>query len=122
MQHLGSDQPAWVKVAGALFGVRPTPLTYPACPLERNGRTCNKKLQAMDDGSGDFHCETCGQNTPPTYRYVLSCHMVDFEGSREHVSAFGEQGEMLMKMPADQAHAVRIVVGTLAVLQELRSS
>lgn len=114
MQHLGSDQATWVKITGSLYGVRTSPLTYPACPLERNGRTCNKKLQNNDDGTGEFHCEMCGQNSIPEYRYVLSCHLVDFEGGREHVSAFGDQGESLMKMPAGQAHEVGIVIAVLS--------
>lgn len=95
------------------MGVRPSPLTYPACPLDRNGRTCNKKMQSNDDNTGLFHCETCGRDEQPTYRYVLQCHILDFEGGRENVSAFGDQGEALMGMPAGQAHEVCLVIAVL---------
>lgn len=104
-----------MKIAGALAAVRESPLTYPACPLERNGRTCNKKLQSNDDGSDMFTCETCAQSTMPVYRYVLNCQLVDFEGSKEHVSTFGDQGESLMKMPADQAHQVPQIIASQTV-------
>lgn len=109
MQRLGSGGvPAWVKVVGVLAGTGNNDvLTYPACRLDYNGRQCNKKVQSADDGSDTFYCSRCNQNCVPMYRYLLQLQFVDFTGVMEGISVFGELGDTVMGMTADEAHQVR---------------
>ena len=109
MQRLGSGGvPAWVKVVGVLAGTGNNDvLTYPACRLDYNGRQCNKKVQSADDGSDNFYCSRCNQNCVPMYRYLLQLQFVDFTGVMEGISVFGELGDTVMGMTADEAHQVR---------------
>lgn len=80
-------------------------LTYAACRLDFNGRQCNKKV-TDDDGTGMFYCQRCNQTCQPMYRYLLNLKYVDFTGALESVSAFGESGDAVMGMTADEAHQV----------------
>lgn len=108
MQHLGTGgNAAWVKMVGTLAGVGSgDTLTYPACRLDFNGRQCNKKVQPGGDDSGLFFCSRCQQSCQPMYRYLLNLNLVDFTGGLEHVSVFGELGDTVMGMNADDAHEV----------------
>jgi hypothetical protein len=106
LQFLGSSGAVWVKIVGSLISIRSRPLTYAACSLPRDGRTCNKKLVPNSDGSDLMYCDTCQQECTPVYRYLLSMGFADFEGVRENVAAFGEAGDEVMKMTAEQAHQV----------------
>lgn len=111
VQQLGSGGvTAWVKIVGTLAGVGSGDmLTYPACRLDFNGRQCNKKVQASGDESGLFFCGRCQQSCQPMYRYLLNLSLVDFTGQLEHVSVFGELGDTVMGMNADEAHEVRLL-------------
>ena len=53
---------------------------YPACPLQYNGRTCQKKL-SDPSGDGNWYCERCAQEAQPDWRYILSLQVDDHTGN-----------------------------------------
>eukprot|EP00892_Ulva_mutabilis_P012722 jgi/Ulvmu1/9822/UM056_0063.1 len=105
-ENLGSGGvTAWVKTVGVLSGVvNNAALTYPACRLDFNGRQCNKKVAPADDDTGLFYCSRCAQSCEPMYRYLLTVRFLDFTGELAEVSAFGDTGDAVMGMTADEAH------------------
>ena len=54
-------------------------MSYPACPLQYNGRTCQKKL-SDPSGDGNWYCERCAQEAQPDWRYILSLQVDDHTG------------------------------------------
>lgn len=71
---------------------------YPACVLERNGRTCNKRVS--EAGNGRWRCEMCNSEMDaPKYRYILSTNMSDHTGS-QWMTLFDESAEQVIGKPA----------------------
>ncbi len=66
-EQIGDAKAEWVVALCAVKYVKTDNVCYAACPLEYNGRPCNKKLSEMDNM---FTCERCQQTTQPNYRYV----------------------------------------------------
>jgi hypothetical protein len=60
----------WVTVGATVNFIRQENMLYAGCPLQFNGRSCNKKLTG-DEGS--WYCERCQQPVPqPSWRYIVS--------------------------------------------------
>lgn len=55
-------------------------MSYPGCPLQYNGRTCNKKLTDQTGDESSWYCERCQEETQPDWRYILSVQADDFSG------------------------------------------
>ena len=80
---------------------------YPACPLKNGERMCQKKLR-YDDGTGSWLCARHeGENIPHCeWRYIINATVADHTG-QQWVSAFGDAGDVLMGMPANELKALR---------------
>ena len=55
-------------------------MCYPACPLQYNGRPCNKKLTNQGDDDTTWFCDRCQQNAQPDWRYILAIQADDHTG------------------------------------------
>lgn len=77
---------------------------YAACPLQVDGRSCNKKVIEQDNGS--WFCHRCEQGMPqPKLRYILSFQVIDSTGTA-WLTAFDEAGNSLLKTSADEYAAL----------------
>ena len=88
------------------MSIRTDPMTYPACWEDFNGRKCQKKMTDNSDESGQFYCERCGVSGKPMYRFLLNIAFQDFTGQLENVSVFGDLGEAVVGITAEEAHEV----------------
>ena len=71
---------------------------YPACPLQRNGRTCAKKL--MEHSPTDWECQTCSERMQePNWRYIFEVRLQDHTDSH-YATAFATAEEIL-QLPAN---------------------
>jgi hypothetical protein len=62
--------PEWVTAAATVNFIRTENMCYAGCPLQFNGRSCNKKLVGEE---GSWYCERCAQSVPqPAWRYIVS--------------------------------------------------
>jgi replication factor A1 len=87
-----------VEVCGIIVGVGQVSPVYTACP------NCKKKLGVGE--SGGFRCESCGEDVDePEYRVLYKITVDDGTGSIR-TTLFGEAGEKLLEMTADEAHAL----------------
>jgi replication factor A1 len=83
-----------VEVCGIIVGIGQTGVIYQACP------TCNKKLEATGDG---YNCKSCGPVKDPEPRMLYKITLDDGSGSIK-ATLFGNVGEKLLEMTAEEAH------------------
>jgi replication factor A1 len=83
-----------VEICGIIVGIGQTGVIYQACP------TCNKKLEKTDDG---YSCKSCGPVKDPEPRMLYKITVDDGSGSIK-ATLFGNVGEMLLGMTAEEAH------------------
>eukprot|EP00775_Hariotina_reticulata_P005401 gene5401-5635_t len=89
----------WVAVTGIINYIKSENMTYPSCPRDFNGRTCQKKLQDQDNNN--WYCERCSAAVEqPAWRYLLNLQAQDHTDN-QWLTAFGDAGEVIMKRPAD---------------------
>lgn len=72
-----SGAPAYVQAVGHLLFIRSETFCYPACPLQYNGKQCNKKLMDQTGDGTAWTCERCNASATPEYRYILNFQMAD---------------------------------------------
>ncbi|GAB4823832.1 hypothetical protein N2152v2_010878 [Parachlorella kessleri] len=90
---------AWVQVAATCTYVKDKQMYYAACPLQYNGKQCNKKMQ--DQGGGSWFCERCGHTAEPEWRYILSVILEDHTHNT-WATAFAEAAPDLLGVTAGQ--------------------
>ncbi len=84
-----------VEVCGIIVGVGQVSPVYPACP------SCKKKLHV--DEEGNYSCKSCGEDVEqPEYRMLYKITVDDGTGSIR-TTLFGEAGEKLLEMTAEEA-------------------
>jgi replication factor A1 len=83
-----------VEICGIIVGIGQTGVIYQACP------TCNKKLETTEDG---YNCKSCGPVKDPEPRMLYKITIDDGSGSIK-ATLFGNIGEQLLGMTAEQAH------------------
>jgi replication factor A1 len=83
-----------VEVCGIIVGIAQTGVIYQACP------TCNKKLEATGEG---YNCKSCGPVKDPEPRMLYKITVDDGSGSIK-ATLFGNVGEKLLEMTAEEAH------------------
>lgn len=83
-----------VEVCGVIVGIGQICPVYPACP------ECRKKVNITDDGK--YSCVEHGDLPAPDYRMLYKITVDDGSGSIR-VTLFGEAGEELLQMSADEA-------------------
>ncbi len=83
-----------VEVCGVIVGIGQTNPVYPACP------ECRKKVNVTDDGK--YSCVEHGDLPAPDYRMLYKITVDDGSGSIR-VTLFGEAGEELLQMSAEEA-------------------
>ncbi|KAI8913069.1 hypothetical protein DFJ77DRAFT_466661 [Powellomyces hirtus] len=94
------EKPDYFTVRGTVGFIRPTNMSYPACPS--NG--CNKKV--TDIGNG-WRCEKCDKTYPaPEHRYIMSFSITDHTG-QVWLQGFNEVGEQLLGMSANEMVALK---------------
>jgi replication factor A1 len=97
--------PAWVQAVCHVTYTRNESFSYPACPLQWNGKPCNKKLvDHAGDGTG-WHCERCAQPAQPDHRYILSAQLAD-HSEATWATAFNEAAPAILGMPAGELRAL----------------
>jgi len=82
-----------VEICGIIVGIGQTGVIYQACP------TCNKKLEATEDG---YNCKSCGPVKDPEPRMLYKITVDDGSGSIK-ATLFGNIGEQLLGMTAEEA-------------------
>ncbi|MCK5389132.1 MAG: hypothetical protein KAJ36_01495 [Candidatus Thorarchaeota archaeon] len=82
-----------VEVCGIIVDMGQNRVFYEACP------TCNKKLEAVDDG---YSCKSCGKVEKPEPRMLYKITIDDGSGSIR-ATLFGTVGEKLLGMTAEEA-------------------
>jgi len=98
--------PAWVQVLCQPIFVRNENFSYPACPLQYNGKTCNKKMTDQTGDGTSWFCERCGSSAPqPDHRYILTAQVGDHTEAL-WVTAFNESAPELLGMPAGELKAL----------------
>ena len=83
-----------VEVCGVIVGIGQICPVYPACP------ECKKKVNMTDEGK--YACVEHGNLSAPDYRMLYKITVDDGSGSIR-VTLFGEAGEELLQMSADEA-------------------
>lgn len=84
-----------VEVCGIIVGVGQISPVYPACP------SCKKKLDVGE--RGNYTCKSCGEEVEqPEYRMLYKITVDDGTGSIR-TTLFGEAGEKLLEMTAEEA-------------------
>lgn len=69
-----------MQVACFITMIKQESMYYPACTLQYNGRTCNKKLSDQQGDGEVWYCERCQQTSQPDWRYILSVQADDHTG------------------------------------------
>lgn len=82
-----------VEICGIIVDMGQNRVFYEACP------TCNKKLEAVDDG---YNCKSCGKVEKPEPRMLYKITIDDGSGSIR-ATLFGTIGEKLLGMTAEEA-------------------
>ncbi|MGY5871718.1 MAG: OB-fold nucleic acid binding domain-containing protein [Candidatus Thorarchaeota archaeon] len=82
-----------VEICGIIVDMGQNRVFYEACP------TCNKKLEAIDDG---YSCKSCGKVEQPEPRMLYKITIDDGSGSIK-ATLFGTVGEKLLGMTAEEA-------------------
>jgi len=82
-----------VEICGIIVDMGQNRVYYEACP------TCNKKLEAVDDG---YTCRSCGKVEKPEPRMLYKITIDDGSGSIR-ATLFGQVGEKLLGMTAEEA-------------------
>ncbi|MDH4213250.1 MAG: OB-fold nucleic acid binding domain-containing protein [Candidatus Odinarchaeota archaeon] len=85
-----------VEICGIIVGIGQTGVIYQACP------TCNKKLETTEDG---YNCKSCGPVKNPEPRMLYKITVDDGSGSIK-ATLFGNIGEKLLGMTAEEAHKI----------------
>ncbi|MFX1264333.1 MAG: OB-fold nucleic acid binding domain-containing protein [Promethearchaeota archaeon] len=83
-----------LEVSGMVMGATQASPVYPACP------SCRKKVE---EEGGRFTCSVCGDVKRPEYRMLYKITVDDGSGSIR-ATLFGETGEELLGMTAEEAH------------------
>jgi len=84
-----------VEVCGIIVGVGQVSPVYAACP------SCKKKLHVEEEGN--YSCKSCGEDVEqPEYRMLYKITVDDGTGSIR-TTLFGEAGEKLLEMTAEEA-------------------
>jgi len=86
-----------VEISGLIMAVSRRSPVYPACP------NCKKKLELGPSDS--FTCPVCGSVNAPEYRMLYKITVDDGTGAIP-VTLFGQAGEELLGMSANEAHAL----------------
>jgi len=89
-----SNEGKSVEVSGIVMGATQASPVYPACP------SCRKKVE---EEGGRFTCSVCGDVKEPEYRMLYKITVDDGSGSIR-ATLFGETGEELLGMTAEEAH------------------
>lgn len=84
-----------VEICGIIVRIGQTGVIYQACP------TCNKKLEKTDDD--EYICKSCGPVKDPEPRMLYKITVDDGSGSIR-ATLFGNVGEKLLGMTAEEAH------------------
>ncbi len=82
-----------VEICGIIVDMGQNRVFYEACP------TCNKKLEAVDDG---YNCKSCGKVEKPEPRMLYKITIDDGSGTIR-ATLFGQVGEKLLGMTAEEA-------------------
>jgi ssDNA-binding replication factor A large subunit len=82
-----------VEVCGIVVGIGQASPVYQACP------SCRKKVE---DSDGKYICSVCGEVKKPEPRMLYKVTLDDGSGSIR-VTLFGETGEELIQMTAQEA-------------------
>lgn len=91
---------AWVQLVAHIAFVRNESYAYPACPLQYNGKQCNKKLIDQTGDGTSWFCERCGSSAAaPDWRYIISAQIADHSDAA-WVTAFNEVGPDLLGLSA----------------------
>ncbi|MFW9955400.1 MAG: OB-fold nucleic acid binding domain-containing protein, partial [Candidatus Thorarchaeota archaeon] len=88
-----SSEGKTLEVCGIVVAIGQTSPVYPACP------TCRKKVELVD---GKHTCKECGQ-VDPEYRMLYKITIDDGSGAIR-ATLFGESGEELLGLTAEDAH------------------
>ncbi|WP_276146825.1 hypothetical protein, partial [Pseudomonas aeruginosa] len=77
-------------------------MVYPACPLDNNGRKCQKKMRLNED-NGFWQCERHFDDQVPSvdWRYMFNIRVADYSGCLI-TTVFGDQGEKLFGKTAPE--------------------
>ena len=89
----GTTEGKNVEICGIIVDMGQNRVFYEACP------TCNKKLEAVDDG---YNCKSCGKVEKPEPRMLYKITIDDGSGSIR-ATLFGTVGEKLLGMTAEEA-------------------
>lgn len=70
-EGLGRGKTDWIAVRATITYIRSESFCYPACPLQRDGRLCSKKVVREDNNV--WRCESCQKSVEQCdYRYTLN--------------------------------------------------
>nr|CAB3265679.1 replication protein A 70 kDa DNA-binding subunit-like [Phallusia mammillata] len=96
-ENLGmKDKPDYITAKVTVLYCKKENVLYKACPNDQ----CNKKV--IDLEQGKYRCEKCDLQTDEfKYRLILNMHVAD-EYESTWVTCFQEQGEILLKMSAQE--------------------
>ena len=98
----GCSTAFWVVCRGSITYLHnsDTGPMYPACPMDHDGRKCQKKMR-QNEMNGLWECERHYDAQIPSvdWRYLCSVKLADYSGSLM-ASVFGDVGEKLFGMPA----------------------
>ena len=102
-ENLGTSGKAdYVEVLASIKFIKNEVTSYPACSLQRNGRTCNKKVSPTDEDGGEkAWCETCQQHTQVNHRWMLQFQACDHTQER-WLTCFGDVGDEIMGCNANE--------------------
>eukprot|EP00939_MAST-03C_sp_MAST-3C-sp1_P003866 g3866.t1 len=97
-ENLGhGEKPDWIRVKATLMYAKDDRAWYEACPEQRDGRQCNKKVLAVGgDSDGPYTCEKCNKQIERCQRrYVLSCQFCDETGV-QWTTLFNDEAEKIL--------------------------
>ena len=100
----GCKDPFWVVCRGSITYIHngDSGPMYPACPLDHDGRKCQKKL-FQNEMNGTWECPRHNDTQIPSadWRYLFSIKLADYSGALM-ASVFGEVGEKLFGKSATE--------------------
>jgi replication factor A1 len=91
-------KPDYVEVLATISFIRNETLFYPACALQRAGRTCQKKLTLTSE---DGWCEPCQSKSEVQWRWMVQLQASDASAQR-WLAAFGDVADTIMGMKAEE--------------------
>lgn len=110
-ENLGtSEKPDYFSIKATINYIRTENLAYPACTNEVQNAgmllvsTCNRKVVDVGDG---WRCEKCNLSyNEPSYRYILSCSVMDASG-QIWVTLFDQDAQKVLGRPATEVVALQ---------------